>query len=317
MGSDGTTGRRTDGARPRRQDDGDDGAVFEPTGRWLTAEDLHGVTFWPATAALAIGASSRGRPARDVAFDPNGKWIAAASRRGGVEVWPSTDRRLPASADLVSCRACTRRRWPFRRTASFLATGTRSGSVLILPVAGSGVRELRGFQGLVYVGGLRCHRKADRCEWARGWSAKRGHSRLRPGDRRREELRPRRRQGSRSPSPSCRMATCSPRASEDCDASISTTGSSELLLQQPGAAFLGPDGRHVLLLRTENPNFPVGTASVYDLRERRCMAAHDPWRPGHADGLGPLRHARRDRQPGWDRAGRSRDRRRAAPPDRP
>ena len=25
------------------------GAVFEPTGRWLTAEDLNGVTFWPAT----------------------------------------------------------------------------------------------------------------------------------------------------------------------------------------------------------------------------------------------------------------------------
>ena len=47
------------------------------------------------------------------------------------------------------------------------------------------------------------------------------------------------------------------------------TGSSELLVQQPGAAFLGPDGRHVLLLRTENPNFPEGTASVYDLRERR------------------------------------------------
>ena len=54
------------------------------------------------------------------------------------------------------------------------------------------------------------------------------------------------------------------------------TGSSELLVQQPGAAFLGPDGRHVLLLRTENPNFPVGTASVYDLRERRLwpLATH-------------------------------------------
>ena len=28
------------------------------------------------------------------------------------------------------------------------------------------------------------------------------------------------------------------------------TGSFELLLAQPGGAFLGPDGRHVLLLRT-------------------------------------------------------------------
>ena len=55
-----------------------------------------------------------------------------------------------------------------------------------------------------------------------------------------------------------------------------TTGSSELLVPQPGGAFLGPDGRHVLLLRTENANFPVGTASVYDMRERRSwpLATH-------------------------------------------
>ena len=66
------------------------GVVFEPTGRWLTAEDLHGVTFWPATrrwpSVLRVAADQP----RDVAFDPNGKWIAAASRRGGVEVWPPT-----------------------------------------------------------------------------------------------------------------------------------------------------------------------------------------------------------------------------------
>jgi len=47
------------------------------------------------------------------------------------------------------------------------------------------------------------------------------------------------------------------------------TGSSELLVRQPGAAFVGPDGRHVLLLRTQNTNFPVRTASVYDMRQRR------------------------------------------------
>jgi WD40 repeat protein len=47
------------------------------------------------------------------------------------------------------------------------------------------------------------------------------------------------------------------------------TGSFELLLAQPGGAFLGPDGRHLLLLRTENEQEPEGTASVYDLQERR------------------------------------------------
>ena len=71
------------------------GVVFEPTGRWLTAEDLNGVTFWPATwrwpSVLRVAADQP----RDVAFDPNGKWIAAASRRGGVEVWPSTVNGFP------------------------------------------------------------------------------------------------------------------------------------------------------------------------------------------------------------------------------
>jgi WD40 repeat protein len=54
------------------------------------------------------------------------------------------------------------------------------------------------------------------------------------------------------------------------------TGSFELLLAQPGGAFLGPDGRHLLLLKTENVQEPVGTASVYDLQERRSwpLASH-------------------------------------------
>ena len=33
-------------------------AEFEPTGRWLAAENLGGVTFWPATRALALGHES-------------------------------------------------------------------------------------------------------------------------------------------------------------------------------------------------------------------------------------------------------------------
>ena len=49
------------------------------------------------------------------------------------------------------------------------------------------------------------------------------------------------------------------------------TGSSELLKIPPGIAFLGPDGRHVLLLETKNENFPIGTASVYDLRTGRGL----------------------------------------------
>ena len=46
-------------------------------------------------------------------------------------------------------------------------------------------------------------------------------------------------------------------------------GSSERLRTPPGIAFLGPDGRRVLILHTTNHNFPVGAASVYDFQEAR------------------------------------------------
>ena len=93
------------------------GAVFEPTGRWLAAEDLNGVTFWPATGRWPSVLRVAADQPRDVAFDPNGKWIAAASRRGGVEVWPSTVNGFPRRRLGLVADAC-RRRWPFRRTAS-------------------------------------------------------------------------------------------------------------------------------------------------------------------------------------------------------
>ena len=70
------------------------------------------------------------------------------------------------------------------------------------------------------------------------------------------------------------------------------SGSSELLVRQPGAGFLGPDGRHVLLLRTENANFPVGTASVYDMQERRSWPLTT-----HGNQVTPM---------AWDPSGRER-----------
>ena len=101
------------------------------------------------------------------------------------------------------------------------------------------------------------------------------------------------------------MAACSSRALEDCDASIWKPGL-RTLLAQPGGAFLGPDGRHVLLLDTaENVQEPVGMASGRPARTAR-LAAVVTRRPGDLDGVDPSGQARGDRQPGWDRAGRSR-----------
>ena len=90
------------------------GAVFEPTGRWLAAEDLNGVTFWPATgrwpSVLRVSAGG----SRDVAFDPNGKWIAASA--GEVALRFGLRLSTASRAD-ISLRTCPN--WPFRRTASF------------------------------------------------------------------------------------------------------------------------------------------------------------------------------------------------------
>ena len=128
------------------------GAVFEPTGRWLTAEDLSGVTFWPLAGRLPSVMRVSVGGSRDVAFDPKGKWIAASAGVGGVEIWPSTANSFPRrhiAADVSQLAVSP--------DGQFLATGTRSGSVLVLPLAGSGFRELRGLPRVGGRGGLRCH----------------------------------------------------------------------------------------------------------------------------------------------------------------
>jgi WD40 repeat protein len=239
-------------------------AGFEPAGRWLAAEDLNGVTFWPATrrwpSVLRVSAGG----SRDVAFDPNGRWIAASAGRGGVEIWPSTVNGLPrrhVPADVSQLAVSP--------DGQLLATGTRSGSVLVLPVAGSGFRELRGFQG--WVDSVAFDATGRRIAADGPMDGGRRHVigvfDLQTGD----------------------VETFDPGDGKDIntvaflpDGSLLVagfgglrrldvkTGSFELLLAQPGGAFLGPDGRHVLLLDTgDNVQEPVGTASVYDLRERR------------------------------------------------
>jgi WD40 repeat protein len=225
------------------------------------------VTFWPATGRWpSIFRVAVDQP-RDVVFDPNGKWIAAASREGGIEVWPSADNGFPRRRlGLVpGVHAATLALSP---DGQFLATGTRSGTVLIVPVEGGGARELRGFEGLVSSAtfdatGRRIaangHVNGRRSEVIRLFDLETGlFNDFEPGD------------GNDIVTlaflPDGNLLTSSFGGVRRINV---TTGTSELLVQQPGAAFLGPDGRHLLLLRTENPHFPVGTASVFDMQERR------------------------------------------------
>ena len=150
----------------------------------------------------------------------------------------------------------------------FLATGTQSGSGLVRSLSGSGSTELRGFQGLVDAVAFDA---TGRRIAANGHVDGRQNEVIRVFDLETGDVK------SFDPGdgkdvftvaflPDGNLLTSSFGGVRRIDVG---TGSSELLVQQPGGAFLGPDGRHVLLLRTENANFPVGTASVYDLRERR------------------------------------------------
>ena len=113
------------------------GVVFEPTGRWLTAEDLQWCDVLACHVALAVGASSGDRPAEGCGIRPEREVDRRRLAEGRHRGLAFDCQWLPAIAVSVSCPACTRRCWPLRRTASFLATGTRSGNVLILPVTGT------------------------------------------------------------------------------------------------------------------------------------------------------------------------------------
>ena len=220
------------------------GAVFEPTGRWLAAEDLNGVTFWPATGRWPSVMRVSAGWSRDVAFDPNGKWIAASAGRGGVEIWPSTVNGFPRrhiAADVSQLAVSP--------DGQFLATGTRSGSVLVLPVAGSGFRELRGFQG--WVDAVAFDATGRRIAADGPMDGGRRHV-IRVFDLQTGDVK------SFDPGDGKDIKTVA--FLPDGGLLISgfgglrrldlETGSFELLLAQPGGAFLGPDGRHVLLLHT-------------------------------------------------------------------
>ena len=120
-----------------------------------------------------------------------------------------------------------------------------------------------------------------------------------------------------SPSPFCPMAGCSLSSFGGLRRLDLETGSFELLLAQPGAAFLGPDGRHVLLLRHGERQLPRRYGFRVRPERSARLAADDSWQPGLAHELGSVWNARRHGQPGWNRPGRSGHGRRAASSDRP
>jgi WD40 repeat protein len=198
-----------------------------------------------------------------VAFDPNGKWIAASAGRGGIEIWPSTVNSFPRrhiAADVSQLAVSP--------DGQLLATGTRSGSVLVLPVAGSGFRELRGFQGWVDAVAFDATGRRIAADGPMDGGRRHvvGVFDLQTGDVKTFDPGDGKDIKTVAFLPDGRLLMSGFGGLRRLDLE---TGSFELLLAQPGGAFLAPDGRHLLLLRTDNVQEPGGTASVYDLRERR------------------------------------------------
>ena len=228
------------------------GAGFEPTGRWLAAEDLFGVTFWPATGRWHSVLKVPAGFSRDVAFDPNGKWIAASAGGGGIEIWPSTVNGFPRrhiTADVSQLAVSPDGR--------LLATGTRSGSVLVLPGAGTGFRELRGFQG--WVDSVAFDATGRRIAADGPMDGGRRHvigvfdldagdlKTFDPGDGKDIKT------VAFLPDGGLLISGFGGLRRLDLE-----TGSFELLMAQPVGAFLGPDGRHLLLLHPDNVHEPIG-----------------------------------------------------------
>ncbi len=64
------------------------GAVFDPSGRWLaTGNSNGGVTFWPLIRDYPLVLRGHGYNVYAVAFTPDGKQLVSASQDGTVRVW--------------------------------------------------------------------------------------------------------------------------------------------------------------------------------------------------------------------------------------
>ena len=173
-----------------------------------------------------------------------GSGLLPSAGRGGVEIWPSTVNGFPRrhiAADVSQLAVSP--------DGQFLATGTRSGSVLVLPVAGPGFRELRGFQG--WVDAVAFDATGRRIAADGPMDGGRSHV-IRVFDLQTGDV--------KSFDPGDGKDIVSVAFLPDGGLLVSSfgglrrldveTGSFELLLAQPGMAFLGPDGRHLLLLRS-------------------------------------------------------------------
>ncbi len=127
------------------------GAVFDPSGRWLvTGNSNGGVTFWPFVRDHPLVLRGHRYDVYAVAFTPDGKKLVSASQDGTVRVWflegGKSSQVLLKSEDLVHPKMDVD-----PSGQKILVSGHR-GKVFLVPLDGGSPRLLEGFSTSTVVG---------------------------------------------------------------------------------------------------------------------------------------------------------------------
>ena len=143
--------RRAAGAIEGEQEEGGYGVAFHPESRWLATGHSYSVSLWPLARPYPQVIPGHEQYVDDVEFTPDGKRIVSTSGDGSVRVWPLDDSSNERSRVLYQGAGQwdAPRRLTIAADGSFVAIGTYTGQVWLLPLDGGQVRELTGFSDLI------------------------------------------------------------------------------------------------------------------------------------------------------------------------
>jgi WD40 repeat protein len=120
-------------------------ADFDGTGTWLAANNCSGVAFWPVGSPRRRTLRGHRGLAYDVAFSPDGQWLAACTPLNPVHLWP-LDPAKGGRRPLLPARPCFGLTWD--PTGKHLLEGTTGGEALLYPFRGGPPRPLpTGWEG--------------------------------------------------------------------------------------------------------------------------------------------------------------------------
>ena len=135
----------------RSDEDNQNTMIFHPKGDWLITGDWGSLGFWPLRHDYPWALAHSGR-VMNVAFTPDGRWLLTITTDGDdlksrLKAWPlagqnNGESQVLAEAPMLGFFGADLVIDP---SGKLVATGTRSGSVLLVPTAGGPVRELSDY----------------------------------------------------------------------------------------------------------------------------------------------------------------------------